>query len=88
LSKDLQLRLGGGKIRGHLGSELKNKCDFILNVSQPEDNQYIVMNPASRYRRLPSMEFTRAQNGDPIYDMAQVSRQTAMQPATTEDLPF
>jgi hypothetical protein len=76
----LHLNKGDGKIRGHLGSELKNKCDFILNVSQPEDNQYIIMNPSSRYRRLPSMEFTRGQSGDPIYDRANILNRSTIHP--------
>lgn len=87
----LHLNKGDGKIRGHLGSELKNKCDFVITVAQPEDNQYFVTNPASRYRRLPPFEFTRSQNGDAIYDHAQVMskhQQIMHGIVKPDDIPF
>ena len=87
----LHLNKGDGKVRGHIGSELKNKADFIINVSQPEDNQYVITNPTARYRRVPSLEFSRSENGDPIYERAQVQRQVAavsVSGSNDEEIPF
>ena len=44
----LHVNKGDGKIRGHIGSELKNKCDFIINTAR-EESQFTISNPTSRY---------------------------------------
>lgn len=54
----LHVNKGDGKIRGHLGSELKNKSDFVFNVKRVE-NDYTIYNPTSRYPELKSIDFTR-----------------------------
>ncbi len=55
----IHVNKGDGKIRGHLGSELKNKCDFLIKVAQTERNQYVLSNPTGRYPTFPAMDFTR-----------------------------
>jgi len=60
----LHVNKGDGKIRGHLGSELKNKADFIINVRQPEPNLYEVSNPTSRYISFPTLTFNRNSFGE------------------------
>jgi len=67
----LHVNKGDGKIRGHLGSELKNKCDFIVNVRQPEPGYYEVSNPTARYKGFNSFHFTRNED-----DMPQVEGKT------------
>lgn len=61
----LHLNKGDSKLRGHLGSELKNKCDFQITVSK-DDNAYLVKNPTSRYMSFPSFDFRRDENGLPV----------------------
>ena len=63
----LHVNKGDGKIRGHIGSELKNKCDFIVNTVR-EENLFTVSNPTSRYLSFKDCEFTRDQNGMPVYE--------------------
>lgn len=55
----LHVNKGDGRIRGHIGSEFKNKCDFIVKVEQPERNVYNLSNPTGRYPTFPAMDFTR-----------------------------
>lgn len=65
----LHVNKGDGKIRGHIGSELKNKCDFIVNVSRSEQGEYLATNPTNRnYMNFPDMPFTRDHEGLPVYD--------------------
>lgn len=59
----LHLNKGDGKMRGHVGSELKNKVDFAINVVRDEHN-YTVTNPYCRYGEFSSFEFQRDDNGD------------------------
>lgn len=63
----LHVNKGDGKIRGHIGSELKNKCDFIVNTVR-EENLFTISNPTSRYLSFKDCEFTRDQNGLPVYE--------------------
>jgi hypothetical protein len=72
----LHINKGDGKVRGHLGSELKNKCDFIVNVAKDENKTYTVSNPTCRYGEWPTFYFTRDEQGFPVYQ----------KPAT--DVPF
>lgn len=68
----LHVNKGDGKVRGHLGSELKNKCDFIVSVTQYESGKYNLKNPTGRFPNFPDMEFTRDSEGLPIYDQGQI----------------
>jgi len=63
----LHLNKGDGKIRGHIGSELKNKCDFIINVAKNEC-EYTLTNPASRYGEFKALTFTRDEYGMPVFN--------------------
>lgn len=59
---------GDGKIRGHIGSELKNKCDFVINTAKNEGGYFTITNPTSRYVGFPDMDFTREEEtGNPKY---------------------
>lgn len=64
----LHVNKGDGKIRGHIGTEIKNKCDFAINVAKTGDNEYRVSNPTARHASFPSFEFSRGEDGLPIYD--------------------
>ncbi len=64
----LHVNKGDGKIRGHIGSEIKNKCDFIVNVQKNEAKEYNVTNPACRYSEFPAFQFTRNDADFPIYE--------------------
>lgn len=66
----LHVNKGDGKIRGHFGSELKNKCDFIIHSLKTEDNRYTVSNPTGRYRSFDAFEFTRDEEGLPVYQQS------------------
>ena len=63
----LHANKGDGKIRGHFGSEIKNKFDFVFNVAQREKNSYLLSNPTGRFPTIPDIEFTRDENGMPFY---------------------
>lgn len=96
----LHVNKGDGKIRGHFGSELKNKCDFIIHTTQQEAGRYQLSNPTARYAGFPSLDFSRDEEGLPVYQQSQNPRfphQTAQQsysPALpagagrVEDVPF
>lgn len=94
----LHVNKGDGKIRGHLGSELKNKCDFIIHAAKNEGGRYNISNPTSRYPEFPGMEFTRDDEGLPLYStdiVKPVSRATVYPhrsagsaAASDEDAPF
>lgn len=61
----LHLNKGDGKLRGHIGSEIKNKFNTIVKVEQPVRLSYKISNPTGRWLTFPSMEFTRNEdNGD------------------------
>jgi hypothetical protein len=65
----LHVNKGDGKIRGHIGSELKNKCDFIVNVTRSEQGEYVASNPTNRnYMNFADQVFTRDAEGMPVYD--------------------
>lgn len=65
----LHVNKGDGKIRGHIGSELKNKCDFIINVTRSEHGEYVASNPTNRnYLNFQDQLFTRDQEGLPVYE--------------------
>ena len=64
----LHVNKGDGKIRGHIGSELKNKCDFIVNVSRQDGGDYMFSNPTNRnYQNFPDQTFSRDDYGAPVY---------------------
>ena len=75
----LHLNKGDGKIRGHIGSEFKNKCDFILNTTKTEAG-YTVSNPTSRYAGIEDMEFTRDADGLPLYKSNSAGLRPSWQP--------
>lgn len=64
----LHVNKGDGKIRGHLGSELKNKADFLITVKKSDDKVFTVTNTDCRYGEFPSFEFTRDESGMPVYE--------------------
>lgn len=64
----IHLNKGDGKIRGHLGSELKNQCDFLIAVTKTGEKEYEVSNPASRYGEFPMFQFQRDDEGYPIWE--------------------
>lgn len=55
----LHVNKGDGKIRGHIGSEMKNKCDFMLKVSASGSGDFSVSNPTGRYVTFPDFDFKR-----------------------------
>lgn len=64
----IHVNKGDGKIRGHIGSELKNKCDFVINTAKNESGFFTITNPTSRYGQFPDMDFTReSETGMPNY---------------------
>lgn len=64
----LHANKGDGKIRGHFGSEIKNKFDFIFNIAQTEKNAYTLSNPTGRFPCVPDSYFSRdEQTGMPVY---------------------
>lgn len=67
----LHLNKGDGKLRGHLGSELKNKCDFQITVVK-EEQSYTISNPTNRYMTFPAYTFTRDEQGLPVVDQETV----------------
>lgn len=64
----LHVNKGDGKIRGHIGTEIKNKCDFAISITKTDDINYRISNPTGRHAAFPSFEFSRDENGDPVYD--------------------
>lgn len=64
----LHVNKGDGKIRGHIGTEIKNKCDFAINVAKTSENEYRISNPTGRHASFPGFEFSRNEEGLPIYD--------------------
>lgn len=79
----LHVNKGDGKIRGHFGSELKNKCDVIIHAQQGEPNNYQVTNPTSRYAAFPSLAFSRDDEGLPVYKASD----NAIQPTISSQFP-
>ena len=75
----LHLNKGDGKARGHIGSELKNKVDFSINVVREERN-YTVTNPYCRYGEFSSFEFQRDDNGDLLPEYLTGSFETMPKP--------
>lgn len=59
--------IGGGKERGHMGTELGNKSDFLLNVTKDRsENMFHVKGTKERYAPFPSSTFERDQYGIPF----------------------
>lgn len=71
----LHVNKGDGKIRGHIGSEMKNKCDFMLKVSASGSGEFNISNPTCRYLTFPDVEFRRDQEENHI-------------PEPEEEMPF
>lgn len=65
----LHVNKGDGKLRGHLGSEYKNKCDFIIKAAQAKRNEFSISNPTGRFLTFPEMQYSRNEDtGEAIYD--------------------
>lgn len=63
----LHVNKSDGKIRGHIGSELKNKCDFVINTAK-DGQTFSCSNPTSRYVSIEDFQFTRDGDGLPVYE--------------------
>jgi len=63
----LHLNKGDGKIRGHIGSEMKNKCDWVINTAKGDGGNFTISNPTSRYSSFPDQDFSRDDFGNPVY---------------------
>ena len=95
----LHLNKGDGKMRGHIGSELKNKCDFLIKVARNE-REYSISNPFSRYGEFSPVDFSRDERGDLVGFDAQPAPQfqpmqyepifdpSEARPNVDEDVPF
>lgn len=64
----LHVNKGDGKIRGHFGTELKNKCDFIIHTVQLEAGRFQVSNPTGRGKTFSALDFSRDDEGLPVYE--------------------
>lgn len=67
----LHLNKGDGKIRGHIGSEGKNKADFIIKATKSEGGLYTVENTIGRYGEFTNIEFSRGENGELVYSSSE-----------------
>lgn len=66
----LHLTKSQGFMRGHLGTELQNKHDFSLQVTQDKEQGIYAVKPRdSRFAPFPGFEFFRDENGYPVLDM-------------------
>ncbi len=81
----LHLNKGDGKVRGHAGSELKNKCDFGINTAKDESGFFTITNPTSRYAQFPQLDFSRGENGFPQYKSFFKETFGSGKPNTTSD---
>lgn len=64
----LHLTKTTGTMRGHLGTELENKCDFSIQVEENEGT-FRVSSRDSRYRPFKSFEFDRHEDdGMPVFE--------------------
>lgn len=61
---NLHLNKGDGKIRGHLGSEVKNKAEFVISSTKEEQGRYSCSNPTGRFAEFPSFEWYRKRTGE------------------------
>lgn len=59
----LHLNKGDGKIRGHLGSEIKNKAEVVITSTKEEQGRYSCSNPTGRFAEFPSFEWYRERTG-------------------------
>lgn len=95
----LHVNKGDGKIRGHIGTEIKNKCDFAISVLKDGETNYRVSNPTGRHASFPSFEFSRDESGLPVYDSNEVQSNSfpvpasglvpaSSRPGNDEDIPF
>lgn len=66
----LHLTKQGAEMRGHLGTELGNKCDFSITVEKDAaENWFAVKSVDSRFSPFPSFQFIRdSDTGKAIYD--------------------
>lgn len=62
----LHLTKGQGFMRGHLGTELQNKCDFSIETELTSDGFAKVVHRDARTPRFPNFEFTRNNEGLPV----------------------
>lgn len=59
----IHLNKGDGKIRGHLGSEIKNKAEFVVTSTKEEQGRYVCSNPTGRFAEFPQFEWYRDRTG-------------------------
>jgi len=66
----LHLNKGDGKPRGHIGSELKNKADFMFKVAKADEfGSYELSNPTNgTWPEFKAFEFCRDESGLPVVD--------------------
>ena len=58
---------GSQKMRGHLGTELKNKCDGLITFAKDETTGYTIVScKAGREFPFPNFEFTQNEFGYPV----------------------
>lgn len=80
----LHLTKTAGTMRGHLGTELENKCDFSIQIAM-EEGEFTVTSRDSRYRPFPSFSFVRHErDGMPVLDGHRIDEQ--MGELNAEDL--
>ena len=96
----LHLTKGQGFMRGHLGTELQNKCDFSIETELQDDGFAKVYHRDARTPRFPQFEFTRNQDGFPVRNHNEqidtspivlsdnVNVSASARPGDDEDVPF
>lgn len=63
----LHLTKSDGFMRGHLGTELQNKCDWSEEVKRDKDeNVYRIENRDARFSPFPAFEWTRNEQGEAV----------------------
>ena len=63
----LHLTKSDGYMRGHLGTELQNKCDWSEEVKREKDGGiYRIENRDARFRPFPAFEWTRDDKGEAV----------------------
>lgn len=63
----LHLTKSDGYMRGHLGTELQNKCDWSEEVKREKDDGiYRIENRDARFSPFPAFEWTRDDKGDAV----------------------
>lgn len=66
----LHLNKGDGKIRGHLGTEIKNKAEFIVKSTKKERGEYYCSNPTGRFAEFAGFDWYRERDEDLPYKEA------------------